>query len=144
MAWVQPKMDWTSQDYFNLTDWNRIVGNGLYLYDLVGASFEWRNVSLGSTADLPYYNIVNDLESNLLDVGLAVDLNSGKFNPVEWFPRQSESYKRNPSFNDFNRWESFEYNLNYWYTRYSNQLCNLKAGTFTAGNNRLRQYLARG
>lgn len=31
MAWIEPKTDWVSVDYFNATDYNRIIGNITYL-----------------------------------------------------------------------------------------------------------------
>lgn len=31
MEWITPKTDWTSEDYFNATDYNRIIGNVAYL-----------------------------------------------------------------------------------------------------------------
>ena len=35
MAWVTPKMNWSANDYYNLEDANRIVGNIIYLKDLL-------------------------------------------------------------------------------------------------------------
>lgn len=34
MTWLQPKTDWTKDDFFNASDYNRIVGNVLYLEEL--------------------------------------------------------------------------------------------------------------
>ena len=34
MAWVEPKTDWVSIDYFNVDDYARIVGNLKYLKNL--------------------------------------------------------------------------------------------------------------
>ena len=31
MAWIEPKTDWSASDFFNATDYNRIVGNITYL-----------------------------------------------------------------------------------------------------------------
>ena len=31
MAWIEPKTNWESTDYFNIVDYNRIVGNLTYL-----------------------------------------------------------------------------------------------------------------
>ena len=33
MAWIEPKTDWVSTDYFNIEDYNRIIGNIIYLKD---------------------------------------------------------------------------------------------------------------
>ena len=35
MAWIEPKTNWTSQDFFNIEDYNRIIGNIAYLKELV-------------------------------------------------------------------------------------------------------------
>lgn len=34
MAWVTPKTDWSDGDYFDISDYNRIIGNVNYLYQL--------------------------------------------------------------------------------------------------------------
>lgn len=31
MSWIEPKTDWTSQDTFNFSDYNRIKNNIAYL-----------------------------------------------------------------------------------------------------------------
>ena len=33
MAWITPKTDWTSSDYFNVEDYDRIRGNIQYVYE---------------------------------------------------------------------------------------------------------------
>ena len=43
MPWIKPKQDWVQADYFFLDDWNRIVSNAKYLYNLVGATFVWKD-----------------------------------------------------------------------------------------------------
>ena len=48
MAWIEPKTDWTSSDYFNAEDYNRIIGNVIYLKAFSDALFNsLTNVSLG-------------------------------------------------------------------------------------------------
>ena len=39
MAWIEPKTDWTSSDYFNAEDYNRIIGNVIYLKAFSDALF---------------------------------------------------------------------------------------------------------
>lgn len=37
--WLPPKIDWTSNDYFNAIDYNRIIGNISYLRNYAGKLF---------------------------------------------------------------------------------------------------------
>lgn len=143
MPWTEPKTDWVSTDYFLLQDWQRIVNNGLYLYSYLNATFEWRDCNLNSTTDLPYYDIVNKLEDNLEDLSKVPNLASTLFVPTIWYPRTHEKYTHNPSFEDFTRWEKFEYDLLHWNEILRRQLNNLVAGYATSGTDRLRQYFAR-
>ena len=39
MSWIEPKTDWTSSDYFNAEDYNRIIGNVIYLKAFSDALF---------------------------------------------------------------------------------------------------------
>ena len=32
--WQEPKTDWSADDYINIADYNRIIGNIAYLHDL--------------------------------------------------------------------------------------------------------------
>lgn len=143
MLWLKPKTDWTAQDYFNLDDWDRISGNAKYLHNVLGEPFNWRDITMSSISDLPFYTMVNDLEWNLSQIRATSPLHYIEFNSVTWYPRTSEEYVRNPSYMDFNRWEEFENNTYIWLERMRVQLNILKSGTFAAGNNVLRQYFSR-
>lgn len=142
--WVDPKTNWVATDYFNLADWQRIVNNGLYVYSFIGATFSWEDCTLADTMALPYYDIVNKLETNLLNLSTSPNIVKVGFTPTTWKPRTADDYVRNPSFEDFNRWEQFEYDLHYQTNKALHQLNFLAAGYFTAGTDRLRQYFARG
>ena len=143
MTWVDSKIDWVPTDYFLLQDWQRIVNNGLYLYDYLGATFSWKECSLSSTTDLPYYYIVNNLEDNLKGLSDVPNLASVSFTPTIWYPRTHDLYTHNPSFEDFIRWEKFEYDILYWNELLKRQLNALVSGPVPTGTNRLRQYFAR-
>lgn len=41
MAWITPKTDWESSDYFNIEDYNRIAGNLEYI-----RAFRWKFVKI--------------------------------------------------------------------------------------------------
>lgn len=48
MAWMEPKTDWVSTDYFNAEDYNRMIGNISYLKTLADEVFlHVTDVSMG-------------------------------------------------------------------------------------------------
>lgn len=141
--WQEPKMDWLASEYFLLSDWQRIVNNAEYLYSFLDATFEWLPCDITSTSELPYYDIVNNLEQNLWQLSQVPSFVAIPFEATEWQPRTGAQYTHNPSYEDYNRWEVFEWNVYYWNTRFASQLNNLRSGNFTAGTDRLRQYFAR-
>lgn len=143
MAWTDSKRDWVSADIFTLDDWNRILNNAKYLYALVGATFPWKDCTLADTMAIPYYDIVNNLENNLERLKQHAEYSDSNFSEVIWYPITSTKYSHNPSYVDFNRWETFEDAFKKWYEIVSVQLNRLKSGTFAAGNNRVRQYFGR-
>ena len=67
--WIEPKTDWSSNDYFNAEDYNRIIGNLAYLRAYLGGLFNsLTNVSLGeekSVESLIYAREVNAIEQAL-------------------------------------------------------------------------------
>ena len=144
MAWLQPKQEWLTSDYFLLDDWNRVVNNAKFLKELIGASFVWRDCSLPDTMSLPYYDLVNNLEDNLLDLCKAAGFSFIDFQATTWYARTNTEWSHNPSADDFMRWENLEYNLYYWYNITSKPTNVLKSGTFYAGTNRTTQLLSRG
>lgn len=104
MAWIEPKTDWTENDCFNASDYNRIIGNISYLKAyLDGLFLDLTNVSLGAKktyTSLFYAREMNDIEQALerlnsetygLDVG------------------ETQTYKPNkptPLWSEYNRLES--------------------------------------
>lgn len=144
MSWTTPKTDWKSSDYFLLEDWNRIVSNAQELYNLIGATFSWRDCVLADTAAMPYYDIVNNLENNLADLQSTLGQPFIQFLRTVWYPRTSTSWTHNPSAEDFIRWEEFEKTLYKWYNIMASAQNAIYAGTFYAGTNRSLQMLSRG
>lgn len=144
MAWVTPKTDWATSEYFLLSDWNRIVGNAQELYNIIGATFPWRNCTLADTAALPYYDIVNNLESNLSDLKSTFGFSFIEFVKTTWYARTDALWTHNPSAEDFSRWESLEAQLYYWRDLVFTQANTLYSGTFYAGSNRALQRFSRG
>lgn len=144
MAWSTPKKDWLRSDYFLLDDWNRIVANAQFLYELLGATFSWRDCYLADTAAMPYYDLVNNLESNLLDLCKSFGFDFIEFEATTWHARTSSEWSHNPSAEDFIRWETLEYQLYLWHTIVTNPQNVLRAGSCYAGTNRVTQMLSRG
>lgn len=69
MAWQTPKTDWVSTDYFNIEDYNRIVGNLTELRNLavIGyKDFDLDKMVVEKTySDYIYADEINAIESNL-------------------------------------------------------------------------------
>lgn len=68
MAWITPKTDWLSSDYFNVEDYNRIRGNiqyvyeyALRLYKIFGIDVMQERTLGGAVAA----ELLNDVENNL-------------------------------------------------------------------------------
>ena len=74
MAWITPKVDWTSDDYINFTDYNRICNNLNWVKDEaneLGFSYpEWEVMTLATDySDNSYADMWNTVVDNynLLD-----------------------------------------------------------------------------
>ena len=55
--WQEPKTDWTADDYFNLSDYNRIKNNIAYLRELaleVYTEFPWNDMGADKTSYTEY------------------------------------------------------------------------------------------
>lgn len=151
MLWVTPKTNWKEQDYFYLSDWLRITSNTEYITYLFGGNISaLLDTTLVTTDDLPFYDLVNNLEENLQYVYTLYTQYTQYFpgsithDKITWFPVTSSSYTRNPSYIDFNRWEIILLNLYDWWQDYTDVNANLISGNFYAGSNRTLQLLSRG
>lgn len=104
MAWIKPKTDWTSVDYFNAEDYNRIIGNITHLKALGGDLFSGlSNLSLGeekAVMSLIYAREMNNIENALESINLETyGLGIG----------DKQTFKANgstPLWSEFNRIES--------------------------------------
>lgn len=73
MNWISPKVDWTENDYINVTDYNRIKNNLLYLKDLCGEIFLLPGFDEMATKDVtqfPYADELNAIENNIESLNL--------------------------------------------------------------------------
>lgn len=69
MAWIEPKTDWSASDFFNATDYNRIIGNLAYLKAyLDGLFYGLTNISAmdeKTATSLIYAREINAIETAL-------------------------------------------------------------------------------
>ena len=74
MAWMEPKTNWKSTDYFNAEDYNRIIGNLAYLKGYACAlvkKFELVDMGAEKTySDFIYAREINAIEDNLETINL--------------------------------------------------------------------------
>lgn len=70
MAWIQPKTDWVSADYFNPEDYNRIVGNLYFLKEMGEKLFGTISLipmsSEKTFTSTIYASEINNIEKNLV------------------------------------------------------------------------------
>lgn len=103
--WQEPKTDWSANDYFNYTDYNRIKNNIAYLRDLaltlyIDFPFDDMGEDKASYSDFPYAEEINALEDNLEYM---------KDYTYEFFDDDSKTWyanNRTPTYEDFNRLEN--------------------------------------
>lgn len=81
MTWIEPKTDWTSEDFLNYGDYNRIRNNLLYLNDKCGEHFppEVKFDLGGEKARTDYYyskefNAFEDLLESINDRAYRYDI----------------------------------------------------------------------
>lgn len=104
MAWIEPKTDWTSADYFNAEDYNRIIGNINHLKTLAGDLFyglsNFINERKKTVMSLIYAREMNDIENALESLNMETyGLEIG----------DKQTFKANgstPLWSEFNRIES--------------------------------------
>lgn len=103
--WQEPKTDWTVNDYFNYTDYNRIKNNIAYLREqalklYINFPFTEMSSDKEGYSDFPYAEEFNAMEDNL---------ESLKNNTYAFYDGEHKNWyanNRTPTFEDFNRLES--------------------------------------
>ena len=104
MAWIKPKTDWTSVDYFNAEDYNRIIGNITHLKalgdDLFSGLSKLSMEEEKAVMSLIYAREMNNIENALESLNLETyRLKIG----------DKQTFKANgstPLWSEFNRIES--------------------------------------
>lgn len=104
MPWQTPKTDWKATDYFNIEDYNRIIGNLSYLREMALEVYKrFQMADMGQEkgySDYIYADEVNAIEANLT----AICDNTYPFAVGErrtYYPNQPT-----PDYAEFNRIES--------------------------------------
>jgi hypothetical protein len=129
MAWIEPKTDWVSSDYFNATDYNRIIGNITYLKAYLDTLFYGlTNISTmeeKTAKSLIYAREINDIETALE----TINLETYKFDIGE-----TKEYMANTRTLDFAELNRIESAILLLYTQMVNHKENLTRLAFTLGN----------
>ena len=138
--WLEPKIDWTSNDYMNYDDWLRITGNLQHLKNVYYIPGRWRSMTIDEGRNgYPTVEIVNNLEENLTLVrNYLRNQSSSPYLPSSWFAKLDPQYSHNPNYEDFNRWEKMTYDM------YLILKGVLVSGTFYSGDDRTVQKFSRG
>ncbi|MDR3541071.1 MAG: hypothetical protein P4L69_08945 [Desulfosporosinus sp.] len=112
MAWITPVTNWTPQNYFNYTDWNRIESNCVVIAALLQiCGYDVDMVTIVNRSDgsyLDFYDSLNRIEGNILAL-----YNCYEVAPVEaWIaPVITWTYDLPFSYQDTNRMEGNELGL---------------------------------
>ena len=148
--WIAPKVNWKSTDYYNIEDWQRVRSNLEHIHSWIQSAGFCSKDLLATDAGqnyeaLPYVYLVNNMESNLANLreAFGVDFTEDVAQKT-WYERLSIMYSSNPTYKDWNRWEtilkriyeSIQYIDNYVYTPVS--------GTCYSGADRVLLRFSRG
>lgn len=110
--WHTPKVNWKSTDYYNIHDWQRVRINLEHVYNWL-ANLKATGPSLLETdtgngfAEIPYVHLVNNMEQNLANLQKTLGVNfTEDVAQRTWYARLDIMYKSNPTYQDWNRWET--------------------------------------
>lgn len=102
--YTQPKTDWTAEDYFNTTDYERIVGNIIETQDFASSLYSGYDIA-EMMENVNYESIPHADNWNVISENIGI-INHHTYNlPLE----PNETYVDNgysPNYEEFNRWET--------------------------------------
>lgn len=109
MGWITPKTNWTTSDYYNVGDLNRVENNiaevRSYLV-LIGYNVPSITTKTNrSTADYDLVSSINRIESNLETIKTAF------VTPLDWQPTINWTAQTKLTADIANRWETSALNL---------------------------------
>jgi hypothetical protein len=106
MAWITPKTDWTTEDYYNYGDLNRVENNTDYLKTELNNLGYLPSINTINTArdntTIEFYDSLNRVESNIKA------LKDSSYEPLSWITPQTDwaSVSQPFSYIDANRLEN--------------------------------------
>lgn len=102
--WLPPKTDWISTDYFNIVDYNRIIGNIRYLKNFAKKLFlEFDILSMGE--EKTYVSMIYAREMNAIESNLEI-INANTYGFDIGETQTFQANKSTPLWSEFNRIES--------------------------------------
>lgn len=104
MAWIEPKTDWVASDYFNVDDYNRIIGNITHLKALAGDLF-LKLTELPMGEEKTYLSLIYAREMNNIENSLEV-LNLETYGFDIGATTEYRANGSTPLYTEFNRIES--------------------------------------
>ncbi|MEG0450585.1 MAG: hypothetical protein RR595_12075 [Lysinibacillus sp.] len=126
--WITPKLDWTSSDFYNFEDLNRVENNTEVVAELVGHFIPLPPMAITVNRDMKrieFADSLNRIEGNQ-------DVLRQRYTPVEWMPNKLD-WKANAAFS-FNDARRIEHNLNLLYQHYKGNTELVPfCGAFTCG-----------
>jgi hypothetical protein len=128
VAWLNPKLDWTKDDYYNADDLNRVENNCsevATLLSFLGIAVAITTITNRDYRSIEFADSLNRIENNINLLGDFYKPSEWKENKTNWVYNDSFLFK------DANRLEN---NLFLLYTILtSNLLTNKTVGMFTCG-----------
>ena len=129
MAWIEPKTDWVSVDYFNATDYNRIIGNIAYLKAYLDTLF-YGLTNISTMEEKTATSLIYAREINAIETALeTLNIETYKFNIGE-----TKEYMANTRTIDFVELNRIESAILLLYRQMVNHKENLTRLAFTLGN----------
>lgn len=108
MAWITPKLDWTSDDFFNYEDLNRIESNSEEVASLIALFGSPPNIDTVTSRDMKHIEFLSSLQ--------RVDSNirhlAERYKPQGW---RDDEMNIPIDYRDVNRWEQNLYLLFLYY-----------------------------
>lgn len=104
MAWVPPKIDWSSKEYYNFEDLNRVEINTEYiaaLLNMLGYNITLDIIKNRNITSIEFANSINRVESNINT------LKKQFYKPLGWMePEIDWEYNDTFNYEDANRLEN--------------------------------------
>lgn len=110
--WTTPKVNWQSFDYFNIEDWQRVRSNLEHVRSWMLSAGLGPSPLLDTDTgrgyeELPYVHLVNNMEENLAKLQKTFGVSfTEDVAQKTWYERLDTMYRSNPTYQDWNRWET--------------------------------------